>query len=153
PSVRWKVRVQVLGEDAESNSIKRLQDEIRSSPRVQNLLARRDADGRLHGERSPYDKWQGCHWLLWSLAALGYSKGGALLKITRDRFLNCWLDDIFYREFEAAKNTEAYLKSGVPVMKGRHRRCASQQGNALFFLTRLGLADSRTEQLVERLLH
>jgi hypothetical protein len=38
-------------------------------------------------------------------------------------------------------------------MQGRYRRCASQQGNALFFLTRLGQADDRAERLVERLLH
>src|SRR3989442_882433 len=35
----------------------------------------------------------------------------------------------------------------------RYRRCASQQGNALYFLTTLGLADERSDALVERLLH
>ena len=38
-------------------------------------------------------------------------------------------------------------------MQGRHRRCASQQGNALFSVLKLGLADARAEDLVERLLH
>jgi hypothetical protein len=42
---------------------------------------------------------------------------------------------------------------GVPVMAGRHRRCASQQGNALYAIVTLGLADERAERLVERLLH
>jgi len=41
----------------------------------------------------------------------------------------------------------------VPVMEGRHRRCASQQGNALRSVITLGIADDRTDVLVERLLH
>src|SRR5438270_751657 len=39
------------------------------------------------------------------------------------------------------------------VMRGRYRRCASQQGNALDSLLRLGLGSQRLSQLVERLLH
>lgn len=38
-------------------------------------------------------------------------------------------------------------------MEGRYRRCASQQGYALWYLQKLGLADKRIPQLVERLLH
>lgn len=38
-------------------------------------------------------------------------------------------------------------------MAGRYRRCGSQQGNALYFLTRLGIGDDRLDSLVERLLH
>jgi hypothetical protein len=38
-------------------------------------------------------------------------------------------------------------------MQGRHRRCASQQGTALWSVLTLGLADSRAADLVERLLH
>ncbi len=38
-------------------------------------------------------------------------------------------------------------------MQGRHRRCASQQGNALLSATKLGLLDEQAERLVERLLH
>jgi hypothetical protein len=60
---------------------------------------------------------------------------------------------IFYEEFEAKSKAEAYRRSGVPVMQGRHRRCASQQGNALLSLTLLGLNDGESDRLVERLLH
>jgi hypothetical protein len=42
---------------------------------------------------------------------------------------------------------------GVPVLNGRHRRCASQQGNALLAVVRLDLVDDRAPRLVERLLH
>src|SRR5439155_23153627 len=44
-------------------------------------------------------------------------------------------------------------RSGVPRIRRRYRRCASQQGNALYFFTKLGIADGRTDALVERLLH
>src|SRR5437867_8801350 len=48
---------------------------------------------------------------------------------------------------------QAYRLRGVPRMQGRYRRCASQQGNALYSLATLGLADERADDLVERLLH
>jgi hypothetical protein len=38
-------------------------------------------------------------------------------------------------------------------MRGRFRRCASQQGNALWSVLRLGIADDRADVLAERLLH
>jgi len=56
------------------------------------------------------------------------------------------------REDKCHSKTKAYSRTGVPVMAGRHRRCASQQGNTLYAIVTLGLADARTEQLVERLL-
>ena len=37
-------------------------------------------------------------------------------------------------------------------MRGRYRRCASQQGNALYSLVTLGIADERVHSLAERLL-
>ena len=36
---------------------------------------------------------------------------------------------------------------GGPILQGRARRCASQQGNALYAAVALGLADARCEQL------
>ncbi len=38
-------------------------------------------------------------------------------------------------------------------MRGRFRRCASQQGNALWSVLRLGIADDHTDVLAKRLLH
>jgi hypothetical protein len=40
----------------------------------------------------------------------------------------------------------------IRLIAGRTRRCASQEGNAVWSSLRLGLADSRTEELVNRLL-
>ncbi len=39
------------------------------------------------------------------------------------------------------------------MIEGRYRRCASQQGNALYAAAKLGLLDRDADRLVERLLH
>ena len=153
PSIRWKTIVEVLGDDPQSKRVRALQEEIRSGPRVRTLLAHRQADGRLARGRSVYDKGQGAHWILATLADIGYPRGDQSLEPIRDQILDHWLQDFFYQEFEAGTKAHAYKKEGVPVMNGRRRRCASQQGNALYFLTKLELTDSRADRLVERLLH
>lgn len=149
PSIRWKVRTRVLGDDPESADIIELREEIRESGRVRQLLApclAPDPPG-------VYAKWQGAHWVLAALADLGYPPGDQALHPLRDRILGHWLADRFYEEFEATRKSEVYRRDGVPVMEGRYRRCASQQGNALWFLITLGLADDRCDALAERLLH
>ena len=153
PSIRWKTRVHVLGEDPESKSIRALQEEVRRSPRSRALLSRRDQLGRPGTARQVYYKWQGLHWVLASLADLGYPRGDATLHPIRDRLMEYWLGPGFFREFDAQTEAEAYRQRRVPRMRGRYRRCASQQGNALYTLTTLGIADARADGLVERLLH
>ena len=153
PSIRWKTRVHVLGESRTSPVVKGLEREIRDSPRVQALLACRDARGRLVHKRHPYAKWEGAHWILATLADIGYPSGDRSLVPVRDQLMEHWLGPEFYEEFTVEKKSQVYKQKGVPIMQGRHRRCASQQGNALFSVVRLGLADSRVQDLVERLLH
>ncbi len=153
PSVRWKIRTRVLGENPSSRRIKALQEEIRKSPRVKTLLSRRDTRGSRPCGKTIYAKWQGAHWVLASLADIGYPPGDRTLFPVRDRVHDTWLGRNYYDEFKADRKEDVYKQDGVPVMCGRHRRCASQQGNALFYLTRLGLDNERTEALAERLLH
>ncbi|MFC6083583.1 hypothetical protein [Sphaerisporangium aureirubrum] len=149
PSIRWKVRTQVLGEAPGSPEITELRTEIQNSVRVRRLLA-----PCLSADPPPvYAKWQGPHWTLTALADLGHPPGDKTLHPLRDQILTTWLDESYYLEFEAATKSAAYRGRGVPVMRARHRRCASQQGNALWSLTTLGLADDRCDALVERLLH
>jgi hypothetical protein len=100
-----------------------------------------------------YYKWQGLHWVLASLADLGYPAGDKALFPIRDRLVEFWLDPSYFREFEARTKAEAYRQRGVPNMRGRYRRCASQQGNALYSIVTLGIADERVDGFVERLLH
>jgi hypothetical protein len=120
---------------------------------VRALLSHRDKRGIIAGTRSVYDKWQGAHWVLATLADLGYPEHDESLAAMRDAVLDCWLDRNFYEEFEARDKVDAYRKKGVPVMEGRPRRCASQQGYALYFLMELGLEDGRIHDLAERLMH
>jgi hypothetical protein len=153
PAIRWKTRVGVLGEDPDSKQNRALREEIRSCARVKALLARRNNAGTFVSARSVYDKWQGAHWVLATLADLGYPERDESLCTMRDQILDCWLRPEFYEEFVAEQKSDAYKKDGVPVMQGRHRRCASQQGYALYFLIKLGIEDRRVDDLVERLLH
>ena len=135
PSVRFKVLVNVLGKKLESAEIRKLQKEIKSSPRVKLLLSERGKDGRI--PFNPYRKWHGAHWVLVSLADIGYPSGDESLIPLREQVYG-WL---------FSKKHEKKIKA----IDGRTRRCASQEGNALCYLLTLGLADDRTEELAERL--
>ncbi|MGI8604303.1 MAG: hypothetical protein ACR2OZ_15110 [Verrucomicrobiales bacterium] len=135
PSVRWKVLLQVCGGNSTSAETEKLRREIRTSRRVKQLLSERDADGSIPFH--PYAKWYGAHWVLASLADLGYPPGDRSLVPLREQVYQ-WL---FSERHQA----------GIRCIAGRVRRCASQEGNAVYYLLSLGLADERTEALVERL--
>ena len=153
PSIRWKIRLGVLGDDPRSKSIRALQDEIRRSPRVRALLSRRAHLGRAGTARQVYYKWQGLHWVLAALADLGYPEGDEALLPIRDRVVGFWTGPAYFHEFAAATSAASYRKRGVPIIRGRYRRCGSQQGNALRSVIALGIADDGADVLAERLLH
>lgn len=144
PSVRWKARVGVLGEDPDSVAIRRLRAQVRRSERVRRLI-----EG--HHEAAPpvYAKWGGAHWLLAALADLGCPAGQRDLRPLADEVLSAWLEPRYFRECGSARGRS----KAVPVLDGRARRCASQQGSALLSVVRLRLDDGRAAHLVERLLH
>jgi hypothetical protein len=152
PSIRFKVRVGALGEDPDSLAIRRLRSEIKSSPRVRALLRNRDEQGRLRPVRNPYSKWRGAHWVFATLADIGYPRGDRGLIPIRGQVFDCWLNPEAIRE-RICKRPPAKLRAqGVPIINGRARRCASQQGNALFSAVTLGLMDERCGQLAECLI-
>jgi hypothetical protein len=151
PAIRFKIRTGYLGEDPNAKAIDSLRREVRDSALVGSLLQRRGKDGRIRG--SVYAKWQGAHWVLAALADIGYPPGDENLIPIRDQLQEHWLDERFFREFEVATRAKAYARAGVPVMQGRPRRCASQQANALWSILKLGIANERTHDFVERLLH
>lgn len=153
PSVRWRVRAEVLREPVDSAAMRLLREEVRRSPRVQALLTHRGPDGRSTVSKGVYAKWQGAHWVLATLADIGYPPGDEALRPMAEQVQDAWLTDAFYEDFEATSKAQVYNRRGVPVMQGRHRRCASQQGNALRSICVLGLTNDRTPDLVERLLH
>ena len=152
PSIRWKARVKILGEKRDSSAIEALEAEIQTSARVRSLL-QTTARGNGAGVNI-YAKWQGSQWVLMTLADIGYPRGDQSLKPAADEMISTWLEDRFFNEFEATSKEEVYakLKTGIPIMDGRYRTCASQQGNALHSVIALGLEDERIHQLAERLL-
>lgn len=153
PSIRYKARVNVLGESPSSKSIQTLRREIKDSQITRRLLQNQLADGRFALPARIYAKWQGAHWIAAALADLGYPTGDKHLLSIRDQLQDVWLRDDFYLEFDVDSKAKAYRQPGVPVMQGRHRRCASQQSNALWSILKLGLANKRTHEFVERLLY
>jgi len=148
PSLRWKVRTQVLGEGGDSRVVRRLREEVRRSPRVQRLL-----DGVQGLPVGAYAKWRGAHWVLLSLADLGHPEGDERLLPLRDQVLGTWLATRYLREYEDTGRPADRYRAAVPVSRGRHRRCASQHGGALLAVVRLGLDDGRAARLAELLQH
>jgi hypothetical protein len=133
PALAWKVAVNVLGKDEDSPDVRRARAEVREARLVRDLIATCD---RRH---SAYKKWDGAHWVLSILADLGYPPGdGALRPLMQDTF-NTWL-------------SQEHETRHLRVIDGRTRRCASQEGYAIWSSLRLGLADNRTDELVNRLL-
>lgn len=153
PSVRWKTRVLVLGEDPDSRSIRQLREEVRHAPRTRRLLKEFMRPGR-RVPRGVYHKWLGCHWALAALADLGYPGADPALRPAMDRALEMWLRPEYYRESYPGSRSETMAQTGtVPCLNGRYRRCASQQGNALFYATTLEHSPESADRLAERLLH
>ncbi|MBN1699804.1 MAG: hypothetical protein JW881_19975 [Spirochaetales bacterium] len=153
PSIRWKIRVHFFNEDPDSKAIKKISREVTNSPNVKLLLQNQSESGKIKSGHGVYDKWQGAHWILASLSDIGYPPGDPSLVSAKNAILSTWLAPSYYREFEAKSKQDAYREQGVPVMEGRYRRCASQQGYALHYLIVLGLFDDRLHDLAERLMH
>lgn len=152
PSIRYKVRVGVLGENPRSKGIRRLREEIRRSPRARQLLSRRDREGRVEPVRQVYRKWFGAHWVLASLADLGYPPGDKSLRPVFDQVLACWLGEWTTNDVVCRSDDDVRRCKGVPVINGRARRCGSQQGNALYAALTLGVVDDRVHRLAEMLM-
>lgn len=136
PSIRYRVLTDIMGRDPELDDIKAIGEEIRKSERVRVLLSERDEEGKI--PHHPYTKWFGAHWVLSLLADLKYPPGDESLFPLREQVLE-WL---------LSKEHEVYIRS----VNGRVRRCASQEGNAVYSLCSLGIADERVDELVRRLL-
>lgn len=150
PSVRYRALVDVGGASPASPQARQLREAIRSSIRVERLLSPRGPDGRMPGV---YDKYTGAHWVLADLADIGYPPGDPSLAPLRDQVYEKWLAPSHTQERVVAREAARYKsRPGVPVIDGRARRCASQEGNALYATLALGLADERADQLAANLI-
>ena len=136
PAFRWKIKSKLLrGEhSAEDSGVRKA--ELASSPIIQRLLCDRKEDGQI--DYPVYDKWFGAHWVLAILADLGYPTGDQSVKPLMEQCY-AWL---------LSKEHAKYIRD----INGRTRRCASQEGNCIYYSLALGLADERTQELAERLI-
>lgn len=151
PSVRYKVLVNVCGIPPNSTEALVTRHTIPNSARVTKLLSIRNADGAIPG--SPYAKYTGAHWTLVHLADLGYPPGDDALLPMRDQVYDMWLAPEHAAERVREREASSYKRwPGVPIIDGRARRCASQEGNALYSTLALGLADERVDQLAANLI-
>ncbi len=135
PSVRLKALILATGGKQDPAAVRQAQREVKNSERVRLLLSERQADGRI--PYHPYAKWYGAHWVLASLADIGYPPGDKSLVPLREQVYD-WLLGPSHRK-------------SIRTIAGRVRRCASQEGNALYAVLTLGLADGRAEELAHRL--
>src|SRR6266581_7508601 len=137
-AVCYKTRVYLFDENPETPQAQELQDAIKTSERVRSLLAMRDAHGKLPSH--PYSKWYGAHWVLVALADLDYPPGDETLIPLREQVYEWLFSDSRLRSIKQY------------TIAGRTRMCASMEGNAIFALLKLGLADERIDSLINRLL-
>jgi hypothetical protein len=136
PSVRYRIEVGVKGFTEQSREVLQFRLAVKNSARVAAMLASRDAEGRFPWHA--YQKWKGSFWTLLAISDLGYPLNDEELIPLREQTLD-WLFD------------SRRLKA-VPLINNRWRRCACQEGGAVLSLLKLGLADSRVEQLIHMLL-
>ena len=132
PALAWKAAVEVLGQAPDSSAAQKVSEITRGSALVAQLLNGRDNSGQA------YRKWTGSHWILSLLADMGYPAGDETLRPLMEETYKTWLGE--------------YHEKYICLIAGRTRRCASQEGNAVWSSLRLGLADGRTGELVSRLL-
>lgn len=120
PGIRMQARRDLLGEDASEDAAQVLDGRI-----VRQLLAGQRPDGGFGV--NVYSKWKGAHWRLMSLVELGVPPGQLQALAAVETVLQ-WLTGKSHR-------------AAVLSIEGRVRRCASQEGNALAVMCRLGMAD------------
>ena len=146
PSIRYLARRDVLGDDPGSRGMRMLADEIRRSSTVAALL-----EGHVDRGPATYSAWQGAHWVALSLAEIAYPGGDARVGRMVDEVLDRWTLPKFDRDVEVERIDGS--PPFVPIVAGKARRCASQQGAALLIAMRFDRADDpRTRQITRALL-
>jgi hypothetical protein len=106
-----------------------------SLPMRDELLAGLSRDYGVH----PYGKWRGAFWRLASLVDLGVERGDAAALAAACQTLD-WV-----------ASPSRLRRIHKRVIDGRVRRCASQEGFALYNCLRIGLRDERLDTLAESL--
>lgn len=130
PAVRRAAQLEFLGTPWSEGS-------VTNGRIVSSLLSGQQPDGGFGVH--PYRKWMGAHWRLVSLVDLGVTAADAPSLLDAAGSVLGWLHGDQHR-------------SQIRVINGLTRRCASQEGNALYVCSRLGMAsDPRVAQLAHDL--
>jgi hypothetical protein len=146
PSLQFLARRDLAEEDPSTTAMRRLQTRIRTSPRVSALL-----EGHARQGASTYGKWKGAHWVVLHLAFLAHPGGDPRVEALVDETLTYWSAPRFLRDQEVRSAVSS--PGFVPVIAGKARRCASQQGGALLAAVMLGHHDDpRVTTLADRLI-
>jgi hypothetical protein len=144
--IRYQTRTKLLGEGGSSSSgegerdsdreLQALAQEVRSSPLVEacyrkaQIMLLHPAILILSGmERIGY-------WLLWPISVIQPAMSACYPGVIRS-WIGCCQTGVFRQR---------------PLIAGLVRRCASQEGNALYYLIALGLDDERVDRLAHGLL-
>jgi hypothetical protein len=137
PAVRYQARLVLEKADPESDVMRGLAEEVRTSAACQAVI-----EGSLVDPRHPYRKWQGAHWALVQLAERGHPGGDPRLKTVQEVVFSWILSPAFL------KPNWTRRVEGQPE---RVRRCASMEGNVIWASLELGLTDARLQELADRL--
>ncbi|UCE13650.1 MAG: hypothetical protein JSV04_00395 [Candidatus Heimdallarchaeota archaeon] len=141
PSIQLKVYLRLLEYDYETPEVKKITASLHEkSVVVQGLLNALSVQHQLFetgrvGESRVYKKWEGIHWVLADLADIGYPPGDEKLLPSIQRELTWLLSE---KRWGSKK-----------MINGRRRFCASQEGNGLFSIISLGLAEHVWEECTE----
>lgn len=141
PSVRYRAHTKLLGRSPMDPEMLALREEIRRCARARRLLSEVGDDGTItHDTPLPtpvYEvKFRGTHWVLLMLAEIDYPPGDSSLRPLVEQ-VRPWA--LHYGEI-------------CKTIKGRVRRCASQEGNAILYLLKLGFHDETVDELARRLI-
>lgn len=141
PVIQYKIRLLVLDDDPFSDEMRKLQQVIRGSELIRQLLSERNEKGRI--PLDPYKKWNGAHWVLNTISDLFYPPGDESLQPLAEQ--DC--------EWIFSDRRMQWVNRKTKMAKGNQTRaCCSMEGATLFSMIRLGFLDERCDQLAERLL-
>lgn len=130
PAIDYKIAKYLEGGKRSDAEDERLRLGIKACPQAKALLSRIDRSGRVSGDF--YAKWSGVHWILTELAEIDYPAGDRAVAGLVDQ-AGEWLAD---------------YRAGWKTVRGRVRTHPCALGNAVYYESKLGYADSRTDDLV-----
>jgi hypothetical protein len=138
PTVRLKTYLRLLDYEYDTKEVRILTKDLKNTSKaINNLFSYLPKDMK-HKKINVYKKWLGIHWILADLADIGYPPGDNSLIPSREY------------EYQWLFSEQRWKKK--KTIQGRKRFCASQEGNGLYSIVKLGIDDGRSEQLANRLI-